>query len=312
MDRTTNVILACDESGAKGYADQQEHHPGETGVFAGIVVSQEIETVARPEFQRIYDRYKPATGKLHITGLPADQQKALRQDVYSAIRKLRLPCLWYALHVEGLHGWCLEEKKLLENARQEDLKADPQPRIKRGSPREEPPSLHEELFVGLYGQFIAFLEERHQKEVAIEIRTDQIDSPITKNFKRLAQRLLDDTPELTTVTGWDTMTRQVVKRAIKTNVKYPDSLKIEVTVRNLTINPVREEDGYVLAADVLANSLYRLFKNRDQSELYKPLNNPTAIRGHPIAEHLALAFRDWGHGDLMGDRLFSHPKGRGL
>ena len=311
MDTTTNVILACDESGAKGYADQQEHYPGETGVFAGIVVSQEIEAVARPEFQRIYDRYKPTAEKLHITDLPPDQQRDLRQDVYSAIRKLRLPCLWYAIHMEGFHDWYLKEKKLLENARQEALKADPQPRIKQGSPREEPSSMHEELFVGLYSHLIAFLEEQHQKDVSIEIRTDQIDSPITKNFKRLAQRLLDDTPELTTVTGWDTVTRKVVGRTVKINVKYPDSLKIEVTVRNLTINPVREEDGYVLAADVLANSLYRLFKDRDQSELYKSLNELTAIRDHPIAANFAV-FRDWGHGDVMGDRLFRHPKSRGL
>ena len=312
METTTNVILACDESGAKGYADQREHYPGEVGVFAGILISQEIEAEARPEFQRIYDRYKPATGKLHITHLLPDQQKDLRQDVYSAIRKLSLPCLWYAIHVEGFHDWSLKEKKLLENASQEALKADPQPRIKRGSPREQLSSMHEELFVGLYGHLIALLEEQHQKEVSIEIRTDQIDSPITKNFKRLAQRLLDDTPKLNKVTGWDTVTRQVVDRTIEVHVRYPDSLKLEVEVRNLTINPARDGDGYVLAADVLANSLYHLFKNRDQSELYKPLNKPTAIQDHPIADNLASVFGDWGQGDPMGDGLFRHPKGRGL
>ena len=312
MEKTTNVILACDESGAKGYANLREQYDGEVGVFAGILISEEIEAEAQPEFQRIYNRYKPTTGKLHIADLRPDQQQALRQDVYTAIRRLNLPCFWYAIHVEGLHDSYLKEKEFLEKVRQEALKADPQPQIKRGSPRDEPRSLHEELFVGLYAHLIAFLEEQYQKEVSIEVRTDQIDSPIVKNFKELAKRLLDETPDLKTVTGYDTVTECVVEGAIQITATLPPSQDIEVMVRSLKITPISDGDGYVLAADVLVNSLYHLFKNRDQSELYKPLNKPTAIRDHPIADHLASVFSDWGRDNLMGDKLFRHPKGRGL
>lgn len=35
-------ILACDESGAKGYADQDEQFPGQIGVFAGLLVPDQI------------------------------------------------------------------------------------------------------------------------------------------------------------------------------------------------------------------------------------------------------------------------------
>jgi hypothetical protein len=84
-------------------------------------------------------------------------------------------------------------------------------------------------------------------------------------------------------------------------------MQIEAVVTQLTINTVRDGDGYVLAADVLANSLHYLFKHRDQAELYEPLNQPAAIIKHPIAHHLA-AFYDWGIGDLVGDRLYRHPK----
>ena len=111
MTTTTNVVFGCDESGAKGYADQVEAYACEVGVFAGILVPQECEATARPECQAIYDRYKPTTGKLHIAELPPDQQEALRQDVYAAIRKLNLPCFWYAIHVDGLNDWYLRQKK---------------------------------------------------------------------------------------------------------------------------------------------------------------------------------------------------------
>jgi hypothetical protein len=304
----TNVVFACDESGAKGYADQVESHPGEVGVFAGILVPQEIDATARPEFQAIYDQYKPATGKLHIAELCPDQQEALRQDVYAAIRKLNLPCFWYAIHVDGLNNWHLTQKKFLDDARQAASAArQPPPRVKRNSPRDNPTSMHEELFAGLYAHLIAFLEERERKEVAIEVRTDPIDSPIVKNFEELAKRLLSDDPLLRTVKGWDTVTKQNVEGVIEVRVTMPPSMQIEAVVTKLTINTVRDGDGYVLAADVLANSLNYLFKHRDQAELYKPLNQPAAIIKHPIAHHLA-AFYDWGIGDLVGDRLYRHPK----
>lgn len=305
----TKIVFACDESGAKGYADQAEAYPGEVGVFAGILVPEECEAAVRQDFQVILDKFKPQTGKLHIADLSPDQQDVLRRDVYAAIRKFNLPCFWYAIHVEGLRDKYLTQQRILGVAKKTALTAASEPRIKRGSPRNIPPSMHEELFSGLYSHLIAFLEERDWKEVSIEVRTDQIDSPIVKNFEQFAKQLLSDDPFLKAVKGWDTVTKQVVEGIIEVDVKLPPSMQIEVVVTKLTINAVREGDGYVLAADVLANSLNYLFKNRSPADLYKPLNYPQAIAEHPIAHNLA-AFIDWGSGDLVGDRLYSHPKGR--
>jgi hypothetical protein len=304
---TTKIVFACDESGAKGYADQTESFPGEVGVFAGILVPDECEAAARPELQAIIDKYKPQTGKLHIADLTPERQGALRQDVYAAIRKLSLPCFWYAIHVEGLHTWHLAQIKMREETKEAALTAQPTPRVKLGSVRDAPPSMHEELFAGLYGHLVAFLEERGRKKVSIEVRTDQIDTPIVKNFQEFAKRLLSNDPYLKTIKGWDTVTSTVVEGGIAIYVRLPSSMQVETVVTQLAINVVRDDDGYVLAADVLANSLNHLFNNRNQSELYTPLNRPEAIVSHPIADSLA-AFLDWGSGDLLGDGLYRHPK----
>lgn len=307
---TTNVVFACDESGAKGYADQTESYPGEVGVFAGILVPEECDAKTRLEFQSIYEKHKSTDGKLHIADLPPEHQQVLRNDVYAAIRKFKLPSFWYAIHVDGLHDWYLIQKKMLDDAKHAAA-ADGRepPRIKPRSRRDKPASMHEELFIGLYSHLIAFLEERKQKRLSIEVRTDQIDSPIVTNFHELAERLLSEAPLVTMTTGWDTDAKKVVGSKIEVGFTLPSSLKIEATVERLAINTVREGDGYVLAADVLANSLNHLFKNRTSFELYGPLNHPQAIAAHPLADSLA-AFYDWGGGDLIGDRLFSHPKGR--
>ena len=88
MAETTNIVLVCDESGAKGYADQQESYPGEVGVFAGILVPEERKAVARTAFQAIYDRYQPVTGKLHIADLAPASQSNLRNDIYEKVNSI--------------------------------------------------------------------------------------------------------------------------------------------------------------------------------------------------------------------------------
>ena len=97
MPSVTKVIFACDESGAKGYSDQNESYDGEVGVFAGLLLdSAQLDRIL-PDFKTIYDHYAPVEGKFHIADLPPDRQEALRQDVYTAVTKHQLPCFWYAV-----------------------------------------------------------------------------------------------------------------------------------------------------------------------------------------------------------------------
>ena len=303
MTEPTRIILACDESGAKGYADQDERYPGEVGVFAGFLVPEDDLAERLPPFQALIPKYTPLGGKLHIADLSPEQQEALRQDVYGAIRNSELPCFWYAIHVAGFHSWHQVEERLSKDARAAMAGST----VKRGSPRPDPSSLHAALFNGLYGHLIAFLEERGKTDVHIEVRSDQIDPPI-KVFKEEAHRLLSTDPNITRRTGFDTATKSLVHGQITSQAHIPPELEIKTVVRNLTFNPIQAGDGLVLAADVLANSLYHLFKTRPASERFSPLNTPAAVAAHPLAKNLD-AFSNWGEGDLLGDRLYKHPKG---
>lgn len=307
MTKAENIILACDESGAKGYADQQEAYPGEVGVFAGIMIPEERQSTAYSELQEVFLRYRPPAGKLHIANLPPGDQQHLRSAVYDSIRKLNLPCFWYAIHVQGLNAWYLEQKSLHEEARRRAHELNPSPRIRTGSPRDEIPSMHEELFAGLYAHLIAFLEERCRKRVAIEVRTDQIDSPIVKNFEESSRQLLEKYPHVHSISGWDTLTKKKVETRIEFDTPDTSQIDIKIEVEKLTINPIALGDGYTLAADVLANSINHLFRNRVETQLYTPLNEPGAILQHPLADYLAT-FHNWGNGDIIGDRLYRHPR----
>lgn len=169
--------------GCQGLRRPNRVVPGEVGVFAGILVPDECEAAARPELQAIIDKYKPQTGKLHIADLTPEQQGALRQDVYAAIRKLSLPCFWYAIHVEGLHTWHLAQIKMREETKQAALTVQPTPRVKLGSVRDAPPSMHEELFAGLYGHLVAFLEERAARKCPSRFGPIRSTLPSSKTFR---------------------------------------------------------------------------------------------------------------------------------
>ena len=273
---------------------------------ASLLIPQEVEAKSGPVFRNICDRFRETGKKLHIADLSPPQQENLRQDMFAAIRQFNLPCFWYAIHVEGLHDWYQTQEMLFANARQASSDADPQTRYKSGSPRENRLSMHEELFAGLYSHLIAFLEERKCGQVEIELRTDRIDRSIINHFRESCGSLLEEYPHVSEVTAWDSLTEKFVKGCIKFDVKWPDSMGIEVQVKGLEIVSSGDDDCYVIAADVLANSLYFLFKTRSDSERYRPLNEPLAIRKHDIADNLA-AFRDWGDDDLIGDRLYKHP-----
>ena len=269
--------------------------------MAGILIHEKIADDTHAVFQSIYDAFRPEQAdKLHIADPPPDQQEALRHRIYSAIVHLGLPCFWYALHVEGLHSYYSDFQQLLE-----EHKPPPNPRFKRGSPRQNPPLLHEELFEGFFCNVMAFLEDNHVESVALQIRTDRVDTPTTRRFQKSAMRFLDDSPFESMSTALDTETNRVVSGSVKTQVDWPDWLRLTVGVEELSVECA--DDGVTLAADVLANSLNHMFINRDESELYGPLNDNAAIKRHPLAGHFSL-FGNPRDGDIVGDRLRAHPK----
>jgi hypothetical protein len=302
-NKPTRIVLACDESGAKGHADKDEEFPGQVGVFAGVMVPEEHLRRVAPLFQAIVTKYQPEDGKLHIANLYPEIQEALRHDVYDAIRTAVVPCFWYAVHVAGFHKAYLDLKAHVDEARSKQRS-----RIKFNGRSVKPPSLHVELFEGLYGNLIAFCQERGETDLAIEVRMDNVDSPIVRNFDEVARGLLDFGPKTTRRRGFDPATRNVYEVSIRTQVKNPEALGLIAKVHELKLNAVTTEktDGPVLAADVLANSLAHLFHNRSDDERYRALNRPEAIAGHPLARYLD-SFRNWGEYSFP-DTFYRHPK----
>jgi len=259
-------------------------------------------------FDEIAARFMPASGKLHIADLPPKLQETLRNELFAAIKNTNLPCFWYAIHVAGLYT---NHQTIINRLKQQGetlhkARSGAEPRVKQGSLREEPASMHVELFAGLYSHLVSFLLERERHRVDITIRTDQVDTPLVKRFTGIAEKLLNTGPSVTHVTGFDTVNKEAVTGSITTTVKSPPELDPLSLANSLSIETMADIDGLVLAADVLANSLNYLFKHRAHDQLFGALNCKDAVAGHALAAHFD-AFINWGSGDVIGDGLYRHP-----
>ncbi|USU08679.1 hypothetical protein NF700_16700 [Sphingomonadaceae bacterium OTU29MARTA1] len=301
-------ILACDESGAKGYADQDEQFPGQVGVYAGLLVPEEVLAQTEAVLEAAIAPHRGDNGKLHVTDLEKAAQADLRQRLFEGIQALHLPCFWYAIHVAGYGGHHAMFEGMIADAVKDAAALGGA--IQGPMPRAAPGSLHVELFRGLYSHIVAFIEERAPGDVTIEVRTDRVDTPIAKSFREEAERLFDTAPRTSTVSGYDRVEKTVVKRQVTFETHWPEALRIATKVTSLDLRTVNDADPMGVAADVLANSLHHHFRQRGPSEIYEDLNRPGAVQGHPLARSLDT-FRNWGGSDIS-DRLFRHPKAKPL
>jgi len=294
----THVILACDESGAKGYADRDEAFAGETGVFAGLMAPADFVDKVAPDFDAVAAQYATPDGKLHITDLPPPKQAALRNEMFELIRAHKVPCFYEAIHVAGFHRAHNNLSTLVAQARAAHTGP-----VKVSGGAIKPSSLHVALFQGLYGKVLAFCCERDKTRLHIEVRTDRVDSPIVRNFEDVAHELLEVGAKITKVTGFDTQTNKVVTGSVTTTAS--GDYQLPVTVEHLEIKVVDDRDGLVVAADVLANSLDYLFRTRNPAEKFRALNWPKAFESHPLRDCLD-SFGNWG-GYNFTDTFYRHP-----
>lgn len=291
-------MLACDESGSKGYADLTESSPGEFGIFAGLLVPSELLPKAEAKFDEIASRYKPATGKLHITDLQPAQMAAVRQEIINAILELQIPCLFDAVYVAGFHEVHRLGESLVERAKERRTS-----KIRMSANKAKPASLHQALFEGLYGKTLAFCIVRNVQQLRLEVRTDQVDKPIFESFEECSKTLFELGATVERVTGFDPENGEVVSGEIRVT---HDLDPLPITLTELSFTMVTSTNGLILAADVLANSLHHHIRTKYVADTYGPLNIPDAVAGHHLFKALDHT-NGWGSDDVS-DTLYVHPR----
>jgi len=295
------VYLICDESGAKGYADIPEQYPGEAGVFAGFFITEPQFEAISADLRSISNKYF-GDEKCHIRGLPQNKMELLRKDIFDMIKFHRLPCVYEAIHVEGLkreYERILSIKDMAKAANKSDIKM---------SGVVKPPLLHEELFQGLFSKSIAFFMDHFDKvKDQLRILLDPVDLPILKKFKKSANEVSDFSPTVTHVTGWDPSNKEVLRGKISVSISFSKSLGID-EFEEVDYQIESAACHMTMPADILANSINHIFKKRSPGEVGKPLHDRSSIQVHELFDlFYGLINDDDDEQAWVTDITYMHP-----
>lgn len=262
------MILVLDESGAKGYATNNEKYYGEVGVMAGYLYTEDeinyFELIIRHAISEFDKRGK---GKFHIVELGEVEQKLLRDKVFHAIKELKLQWFYKAIYSEGFH----QAEFASGRAGQENRKK----------------SLHVELFEKMLIQSLCMASSVGKKNLNLVIKTDNVDLGTLKKFNEVAESLCNTFLQKET---------KVFKYVRNTNNKFVKvfsyiSVKNESMPKfeNISINIECDSSPLTLVADVLANSVNYYLRERQKENLGSSLNHKEAIKNHPLVDFVFVA-----------------------
>lgn len=292
------VFFVVDESGAKGYSDKTETTPGELGVMAGYFVPKEYLPLVQSELDAIRSNHFSA-GKIHITDLDSEAQKALREAIFSYFIQRKIIWTYEATYVEGFHQQAQFLSDLID-----EVKA-----LRRSSIRlsnnKNLESLHTELFRGAFGKGIAFCMDNVGQECRVEVITDRVDDALIARFDASAKELLSvGEKKEQIVKGFDLETQKIVEGSISSEVTAGLCALGDFSGISYSINC--QDSSLTLAADVLANSVHYHLKKLQKNSVGVSLNTTAAISGHPLAQLVYGAWPD-SETNYFSDAIYMHP-----
>ncbi len=272
------TYLICDESGAKGFSDNNEKFEGEFGIFAGYLLTDENFEQMKLEFQNIYEKYKTDNGKLHITDLEKTNQESLRNEVFEILVNNDITIVYEAISVRGYKI----NSEMLSKIKEDNIE-----KLNNDfsfSKNIELSRLHSDLFEGIFGKLIAHSMDTfgEDEEIQLEVITDNIDKQLKQEFELKAKELIAPFPSSLKVKAFDKKNKKPVSKEIKfSSPQLEDDsiskIKFEIKV---------QDDALTLIADILANSLCYFIKQELNNNVNINLNSKEAIIKYPLLKQI--------------------------
>ncbi len=266
------MVLVVDESGAKGYATNDEKYDGEIGVMAGYLYTErEVVDIERMFSQFTLPFSKRIDGKFHVTELEESDQKQLRDDIFFAIRKTKLQWFYKSIYSKGFH--------------QSEFKEG------RGGLRDKKKSLHVELFEKMLIMSLCMAHSIGKNNLKLIVKTDNVDSGMLKKFKSIAEYvrhifLQEESEIFRYIKNGDKYQKEIAYLSIKSDsIPKFESIVIDVQC---------DSSPLTVAADILANSVHYYLRKKQKESLGVSLNNKKTLEAHPLVD-LAFIAKDENH-----------------
>ncbi len=265
------LYFICDESGSKGFADNEERFEGEYGVFAGYFLTDKNYENLKNKYKTIYEKYVIVGQKLHITDLTPENQENLRKEVFECLQNENISCVYEAISVKGYNRQFVNLTDI-KNKQTEEL-ADKL----TFSKNVEKDRLHSELFQGLFGKAIAYYLDKIGDEIDIQIITDNIEDSLKKEFEVKAKELINPLDTPIKIKAFDKEKKQPIEKIMTFN-----SEQLNDNISETNFNIVVEDNELTLIADILANTVSHYLKKAVSNNPNIVLNSKEAIQDHPL------------------------------
>ncbi len=271
-----DVLAFIDEAGARGYSRRlTPTRDREIGLMCALLFPaahvEAFRNFFRPGYQKFLE-VTPDNAKLHITDAFAsgDESRAtvartVRSEFFDLLCRYEIPVVYEARRLK------LERDS---HERLEDLIS--KSKAARRSPiriSERPSNsrVEEQLMLGLALKLDAFCEDFNFRQV--DILFDNIDRPIADVYREVIESSRNVEKSSQVVPGWNLETNSRVQGEISIEVHTSIPLNTQF-LGELRVGG--EEDPLLLAADIVANSLYGHLQDLSPSAT---LNSPTSISG---------------------------------
>lgn len=266
------LYFICDESGSKGFADNEEKFEGEYGVFAGYFLTEKNYESLKTQFKTIYNKYVIAGQKLHITDLAPENQENLRKEVFDCLHNENISCVYEAISVKGYNR---EFVNLTEIKKKQTEELTDKLSFSKNIEKER---LHSELFQALLGKAIAYYIDTVGDEIDIQIITDNIDDSLKKEFELKAKELINPLDTPIKIKAFDKEKKQPIAKTMTFT-----SEQLNDNISKTSFNIIIEDNELTLIADILANTVSHYLKKAVANNPNIVLNSKVAIQDHPLS-----------------------------
>lgn len=250
--------LIIDESGAKGYSDNNEKFVQEFGLMVGFLVPEEHLKQWREQSDYYFkiNNTLHMDEKIHITSLKAEEQERFRETLNQIFLYSGVNWYYQATYVQGFN---------------------------EGNSDKE--SLHSKLFAMIFSKALYNLTLlKENGDLKIHIISDILNKGEIKLFKREIQDLISIFTNKNIekdLVIFDKKTKNLIRaksisKLDKKDKNFPEFKSIDLDISI-------EDSNLTLMADILANSVFHhLNKYLKDKNNYPSLNSRQAIKNHPL------------------------------
>ncbi|HCB0355313.1 TPA: hypothetical protein MYM73_003587 [Klebsiella variicola subsp. variicola] len=262
-----NQVIIIDESGAKGYAKNEESYLGEFGVMAGFLLDERDLSRMRYIIEKSFNDIS-SDGKLHMASLDKEKKEIAISRVRTFLKLYKIKWTYSAIYVNGYHQF---NRSLDNRKNKKELLHS---------------TLFEHLMTKLCYNGIKISLSQRKKSFSLKCISDHIENATINKFKK------DMKIPLKYLRG---------DSIIIEEDEHGNKRKLD-TLENIDLSISTENSSLTFISDVISYVTWKYLNTEIEKNNDIKLQCKGTMKGHPFRSSMFLVYNDE---DSIIDDIFS-------